>query len=156
MAERYTNTTNFQRDIMPAGTDEVLPRIIDRAAAMAYDVINAKLGSKYTVPFSPVPDIIVTCSDWLTKCFAVALQQKRAPLLPKGGKAKPLVTDCDMGYQILDALADGTMAIPGVSQSSSSAGLHTNNGYSPVFGLDDSMNHEPSSALIDATESERD
>lgn len=155
----YTNTGTFQRDVMPSGTDDTFPRILERAASMAYEYINSRLSTAYTVPFAaPYPGGIVAISDLLTKCIATSLQARRTPILPKPGKQKrdQVDGDCALAILWLDDIVAGRATIPGIAVAANAAGYHTRDGYTPIFDVDSSLNHQPDPDLIDRIHDERD
>lgn len=151
----YTDPNTFKRDVFPVGPDEIPQRIIDRAAEYAYNRINSRLMNVYAVPFTTVPPEIVTISDMLTKCFALALQAKRAPILPKPGKAnRASESECEQAAVWMDELVAGRSGLTGVSATD--LAVHTRASHTPIFDLDDSVNHHPDPDLLDQIDQERD
>jgi len=157
MMAKYSDIDLFRRDFWPTAANETYPRIVDRAAEIAYDYINSRLSRRYTVPFSgpPYPSTIVSISDLLTKCVAASMQAKRSPQLSKGdGKRSGGTDDCSMALDWLNDLASGEQIIPGVATLVSD-GYHTRAGYTPIFDVDSAVNHQPDPDLIDKIIDER-
>jgi hypothetical protein len=155
----YTNIETFQRDFLPTSSDEVFGRLVERAAVIAYNYINSKLGSVYPVPFvAPFPGTIVDISDLFTKCVVSKLQGKRGPILPKPGKVQrdAIHDDCSIAFYMLDELVSLKTTIPGVLPLAGAAGYHTRAGYTPTFDVDAAENHQPDPDLLDRIRSERD
>ena len=154
----YTDTELFQRDFFPTGTDEMFPRLLERAAEIAYHYVNSRLGGTYAVPFAaPTPGEIVAISDMLTKCVVIALQSRRTPVLPKAGaqKRNQVDGDCALAILWLDDLERGRSVLTGVAPRASAQGYHTRAGHTPIFDVDDSVNHVPDPDLLDQIDLER-
>jgi hypothetical protein len=154
----YTNTETFQRDFAPAGVDANFPRLVTRAAVMAYNYINSRLGTRYSVPFAaPYPSAVVDISDLLTKCFVTALQARRTPIMPKPGTmGRDMQDDCGVAIAMLDDIVSGDSIIPGMSESGSGQPFHSHGTYIPIFDLDDATAHRPDSDLLDRIDDSRD
>jgi len=155
----YTNTTTFSRDVYPVGAGETFPRLLERGAVIAYNYINSRLASLYTVPFAaPYPGIIVDISDLMTRCVAMKLQSGRVPAIqmdkPKAKREGPQ-DDCALAVMMLDELVIGTGIIPGLTPIAASSGYHTRATFTPIFDVDSSISHYPDSDLIDKINRER-
>ena len=153
----YTNTEVFQRDFFPTGTDEVFPRLLERAAEIAYHYINSALGGTYAVPFTdPAPGSIVSISDMLTKCFVLQLQSRRSPILPKMNNKERMDGDCARAVEWLQALRRQEMTMPEVAPLPGTGAVAMPGDFHPIFDVDDSLNHLPDPDLLDKIERERD
>lgn len=151
----YTDPTLFRRDVMPAGTDDQFPRLVDRAAVIAYNYINSYLAKTYSVPFAaPYPAEVVDISDMLVKCITRSLQNKRTPMLPKPGKVSRDAdyNDCVLAREWLDDLANQKSTLVAVS---SRTVADVTRAYPPIFDVDSSTQHQPSEQLLDNIDTER-
>jgi hypothetical protein len=154
----YTDVDLFTRDYMPVGADDVLRRLIQRGAEMAYAYINSRLSVRYTVPFSATyPAEVVAISDMLTKCFTLSLQTKRGPVLPKGGRGNRDGVDdgCKLAVCWLDDIVAGRAELTDTPTATGVAAYFTRSGYKPIFDVDDSTQHRPDPALIEKIDAER-
>src|SRR5688572_15020727 len=98
----YTDTTTFARDFDIAGAGEKFPRLVQRAAALSYNYINARLAGVYETPFeAPYPANIVDISDMLTRWFAKNLQSGRNPIV-ENPKDRAPKNECQMAVMMLD------------------------------------------------------
>ena len=152
----YTDTAAFARDFAPVGAGENFPQLVERAAVIAYNYINARLAAVYAVPFVSVPGHITDISDLLTRCLSMKLQAGRVPMLPKAPKRDAAQDDCSLAVMMLDDLVVGRSTLPGVTPISASMGVHTRDGFPPIFDVDSSLNHQPDRRLLETIESERD
>ena len=138
-------------------TYDLFPRLVERAARIAKSYIDSRLRERYAVPFTaPYPEEIVSISDILTKCMVISLQAKHAPIMPKALKKRDDAHDgCSLAVLWLDDLASGKASLE-LPQTTGAAGLHTRQGYTPIFDVDSSTNHAPDTDLIDRINRERD
>lgn len=130
-------TTDEVRDLRlpaaPSGDSWVLKLTEHIKAADAQ--IDSRLGIRFVVPFSPVPELIRQISLSLAAAFFLD------PTFSGGGEQKE--TSLSDHYRkwaedLLAALAEGTAALPGADPVSnaetgapSSVGVHSNFGYRP-------------------------
>lgn len=152
----YTNTETFERDFAIPSSGQLFNRLITRSAVIAYNYINARLAGVYAVPFVTSPPLIIDISDILTRCVVMKLQMGKAPVAPKPPKDRAPKDDCEFAILMLDDLVKGTVTLPGVPMLSGALAVHTRDGYTPIFDVDSSLNHQPDFDLIDHIESERD
>jgi len=143
----YCNVTQVRSEHMDdVSTDDVSADLMERAALHVYNVINAKLGKIHTVPFAlsstgNTPGIIREIAETLTACWATA-HSTGQNIMSRG----PLADECKRAREWLDALADGSMTIDGVTSSvlpeSNSRGEH------PIFFKGDThdMGQDPDQA----------
>ena len=151
----YSNLTNVRAELMDdVATTAVSAAVLLRGALEAHTLINAALGKLYTVPFplsttSNTPAVIGSISDILTACWANA---HTAGLSTRG--RGPSVDECKRARELLDALAKGTVTIPGyttsVLPSSNTEGEH------PIFDLVDTVDLGQDSDQVTRLSDERD
>ena len=154
----YTDITTFQRDVMLGSTDTIPPSILAQAAMIATAYINSHLTGIYAVPFTaPYADEIVSISNLLVRAIAIDLVAKRAPMIPKPAKGRPIGSGgYDFPCSWLDDISSGRASITGVSTISGAESLHTRDGFQPIFDVDSSLDHVPPRRLLEQIESERD
>lgn len=99
----------FTGNNSPTG-GQVVEAHVTAAITRAEGKINAKLGTRYTVPFTTVPAIITDICELLA---LYDTYKDRHGVLPK-----VMQDEYDAYIAWLDALADGSQVIPGVSPSS--------------------------------------
>ena len=107
-----TKTLNFLLDYDGDGTVEVGELVyVDDAIARADALIDQKLGRRYTVPFTTVPEFIRVCSETIATYF---LWRRRTGLARIDPDAQNDFTDA---MRRLDEIADDEEDLPGVSSS---------------------------------------
>jgi phage gp36-like protein len=81
--------------------------VVDNAIATADAYIDAMISTRFSVPVSPVPDIIKFASVWLSVCQL----GKRRGLLPEDYGA-----ECEKWMRWLEDVKDGRVDIPGLTE----------------------------------------
>jgi hypothetical protein len=147
----YTNPHTLTRDTWDITDDEVLRRVLNRAAEMAYNKINRYMSGIYTVPFSVVavlPDV-KDISDILTKGYALAFAKR-------GQVNVSEIEELKMGHDELMAIIKGTADIVGATRLSTRGAVHTMEDYSHIFDMDDSVFHFPDTDYLEDVADKRD
>jgi len=113
----YTNTALYERDFAPSGAGPNFPRLVERAAVIAYNTINARLAGVYTTPFATTPPLIADISDLLTRSFIRQLQGGNAPAMPKKGRKEAPINEIMQAAAMLDDIVAGRMDIIGETRT---------------------------------------
>lgn len=107
--------------------------------------IDARLATMYTVPFSPVPDMVKDLCVDLTY-YKMSLRQE---------SSKPIL---DYIEKRIDGILKGTIALvnSGGAVLSSTEEVAYSTQYGSVFGVDDPINWQVPNAALDAAADDRD
>lgn len=124
-------TTETKVKVLLTGVSSVNAQFI----TMAESVINAKLGGRYTVPFTTTPPLIESIATGLAAYFCMqalftADSQNSSAWVESVGK---------MWMDLLNAIADGITPLvdsTGAEISVKNNLLSTTAGYTPVFDVD--------------------
>lgn len=128
---------------------EVTATQLTNYAKMAYDVINAKLAKRYSVPFAaPVPGVIVEISDMLVVYYGKLYSAGHVVA------SEALDRFRDEAFRLLDALAEGEIGIPGVATRSVGA-YCSDEGYHKVMTILPTEEQGPDTDLLDKLRDER-
>jgi len=160
----YTTIATFQRDWWPRGKDTNRTHI-KAAAQTAANIINAKLGKCYSVPFAVAavsgtyPGIVVSISDLLTKILVEYIMEKGRIPTVREVEDKALINPLAMLQEIVEGDAeiidgDGNQ-LSRLSATGAWIPSHQKD-YRPIFEIDDDLEQYASEDLIDALEDWRD
>lgn len=105
--------------------------------------IDARLAPRYTVPFSPAPDLVKDlCADLLYA--KMTSRQEGSKII------------YDRVLATIKEIIAGTLTIPGALPSAEGIISTASNSYRSAFGVDDPVNWSRSQSQIDDTQRERD
>jgi hypothetical protein len=156
----YTAVSTFKRDWWPRGTDTNQGHI-QAAATTAKNIIDAKLGKCYAVPFTTAttsgnyPGIVVSISDLLTKILVEYLMEKGRLPTVQIIEEKALINPLAMLQEIVDGDAeviDGDDTKLGRLTTTGAWVPSHQKDYRPIFEIDDDLDQYASEDLIDALE----
>lgn len=104
--------------------------------------LDSRLGSKFTVPFSPVPDVI--------KDLCIDLAYYRMVMRQKGSEPIGKLVDTRIA-----GMLNGTIVVAGAPETSGSALAYVSNSYHSAFGPDSEVNWQVSTEWVQAAQEER-
>lgn len=149
----YTDIPSFRREFWQVNSDEIHETILDTAATMAYNTINAALNSIYSVPFSVTyPPMIVDISNILTKYYALLIAKKGSSPAVAGENEGDLKK---LAEEMLDDLRTGKKDLPDEARLSSLEAWSNTMDRMRIFDLDDPINHGVDLDYLDELESLR-
>lgn len=104
--------------------------------------VDARLSLRYTVPFSPAPDLVKDLCTDLLYARMTARQEGSQVIYER-------VMD------LFKEIIAGTVTIPGVTPSAGSKSTFASNSYRSAFGTDDPVNWSRSQSELDDQAAER-
>jgi hypothetical protein len=143
----YSDPKTFRKTFLQVKDDEIYWRVMDRAAEMAYNMINSVLNSVYSVPFSPTPDLILDISDMLTKHFAA--------MMTAGMTRMDTAKEWETAVDWLNQLRAQKMDLPGVARLSTTSAEFFPGDYVQIFDVDSEYYQMPDDDLIDSILTDR-
>ena len=135
-------------------------RLVDRCAAKADAIINARLGQLYGVPFAtPYPALVVNVAENLTLYYIYTSAFFKGKPQSVNEIRRELWDDSmDMLDKILSGdfvLTDVTLPASAVAGTRTARMTSTTSSYTPVFDLDNPIEWEVDEARLDDTETAR-
>ena len=145
----YTAATNVRellQGVTAAAMDDTrMGTFITRAE----NIINAKIGGIYTVPFVVVPPIIKTLSEEIAAFLVM-----RTLFTDDSVNKNDWILLFKESMKLLEEIASGKVTLvnaAGTPIAEQTGALSSNNsGYAPVFDMDDILNSEVDADMIDA------
>jgi len=147
----YTDIDDLRARFYLVQDDEVAERILNRAAVMAYNLINSYLDGIYGVPFSTTPVEIKDISDLITRVFAQSLTLKQQIVINSGENSELK----DAISWLMD-VRSGKASLVGYSRLTTRGPRHSRDGYTRIFDLDPTECHEVDPDYLESVLTERD
>lgn len=139
----YITAADVRTKVWLVTETEVSNDIVNEAVAMAAADIDSKLGSMYTVPFDPVPDVISAINNALVRYYGQFLKGHVYENMSEQDRRA-----YDWATAKLEALKKGEEIIPNVSARGKRVRCSTSD-YHRAFNLDDPKNWDVDDDQLD-------
>lgn len=127
----YTTVANVQSLLLGVATVDIKILYL----TMADNIINAKIGSRYTIPFTTTPPIIETIATDLSAYYTM-----RALFTNDSQNKSEWVASYKEAMKMLDDIADGKIPVVDISGNELAYKVQSlqssNEDYHPIFDID--------------------